>query len=653
MSKKKWSSFFMGVFAMSLLAGCSGDELAGGGSNAGPGTSVSKESVYMNVAVQLPVGAGKRNNTTNTPSDGDYGTSVDGTEVGKDYENSVKKVLLVLADKNNGFIAYGAQEGQSEATNNGRISTTQKISKSTLSEYYGESGVLTTEQREIYVYAFCNPTSDLEEGIAAVKMGDKEWVNKVCTVNETPDMNANISIWGGADNSNGFLMSTASASKSKKTLPGSLDDWNSYTSVDKAFNLSGINNANSDKEVNNSGAIPVERAVARFDFKDGSEEGDNTYVVIKGKTNADDQNERVIMKIKLEKMALVNMSKHFYYLRRVSDDGFNTNATICGTEYDNNYIVDVYADEKSNGTITGNKQYDRYFNFCMGHVDGDAWGIDNIARSQWYTSTIDEVLQKTEDNDNEWNAGDNKGDYRIWRYVTENTIPGPVNNQLQGLSTSIIFRGKMVAGEGLDQDETLKQALDKVTGDPAEDAILYSYSNNLYVRWTEVREAALKAGSGDPLYKAAFGTPLNEPSKDVFSNDIESPDYLWNEWFNKNREDVGAQLWFKQAATKAKFTIYQSGKEGDQAGYYCYYFYKNRHNNNDNDGVMGPMEFAVVRNNVYKLAVTKIDRLGHPRNSDDDPDPVDPEDPDENGDAYLTLSVEVLPWVVRVNNIEF
>ncbi len=31
MSKKKWSSFFMGVFAMSLLAGCSGDELADGG----------------------------------------------------------------------------------------------------------------------------------------------------------------------------------------------------------------------------------------------------------------------------------------------------------------------------------------------------------------------------------------------------------------------------------------------------------------------------------------------------------------------------------------------------------------------------------------------------------------------------------------------
>ena len=35
---------------------------------------------------------------------------------------------------------------------------------------------------------------------------------------------------------------------------------------------------------------------------------------------------------------------------------------------------------------------------------------------------------------------------------------------------------------------------------------------------------------------------------------------------------------------------------------------------------MAPMEFAVVRNNVYKLAVTNISRLGHPRISDNDPD---------------------------------
>ena len=68
---------------------------------------------------------------------------------------------------------------------------------------------------------------------------------------------------------------------------------------------------------------------------------------------------------------------------------------------------------------------------------------------------------------------------------------------------------------------------------------------------------------------------------------------------------------------------------------------------------MGPMEFAVVRNNVYKLSVVDINRLGHPRLSENGPDPVDPGTPDEKGDIYLKLSVEVLPWVVRINDIEF
>ena len=68
---------------------------------------------------------------------------------------------------------------------------------------------------------------------------------------------------------------------------------------------------------------------------------------------------------------------------------------------------------------------------------------------------------------------------------------------------------------------------------------------------------------------------------------------------------------------------------------------------------MGQMEFGVVRNNVYKLAVTGIAKLGHPRITDNDPDPVDPNNPDENGDVFITVAVETLPWVVRENNINF
>lgn len=120
------------------------------------------------------------------------------------------------------------------------------------------------------------------------------------------------------------------------------------------------------------------------------------------------------------------------------------------------------------------------------------------------------------------------------------------------------------------------------------------------------------------------------------------------------------RLDFKNAATKRDvkdevgFTLYQSSNdEGNNPGYFCYYYYWNRHNDNGDNGSMGPMEFAVVRNNVYKLAVTRIDELGHPRVSENDPDPKDPEEPDEKDDVYFKLAVEVLPWTVRVNNIEF
>ena len=68
---------------------------------------------------------------------------------------------------------------------------------------------------------------------------------------------------------------------------------------------------------------------------------------------------------------------------------------------------------------------------------------------------------------------------------------------------------------------------------------------------------------------------------------------------------------------------------------------------------MGQMEFAVVRNNVYKLKVNTINEFGHPGDPGDDPDPEKPEDPDESPKTYFQLSVQALPWVVRVNTIDF
>ena len=81
--------------------------------------------------------------------------------------------------------------------------------------------------------------------------------------------------------------------------------------------------------------------------------------------------------------------------------------------------------------------------------------------------------------------------------------------------------------------------------------------------------------------------------------------------------------------------------------YTMYYFYYNRHNSNGNNSQMGENEFGVVRNNVYKLQVTACGSLGEPEA------PENPDHPDEEEKAYFTVSCHVMPWTVRINNIEF
>lgn len=649
MKRKNWSIFFIGMLAMCTIAGCSGNELNGSNEpEVYPGHP--EDAVYMNVNIQLPVGGKNTRSSTDSDSDDDYGTSTDGTEVGKDYENKVNGVLIVLADANNNFIAAG-EHNSLPVVREGIVNTTQKINKSALAAYYG-SGTLGTGKDQVNLYVFCNPTMELKK-IFEKSGADSEWIDEIATLEEEPDGTVKgAAVWGGNDHKAGFLMATASSKDIKKYIPKNFTDWDNFTNEKNAFDFSGKNTLSNGTEIGNIGNIHVERVVARFDFKDGSPSKDQTYVIA-------EKDNKPTLKVKLNKMALINMSKHFYYLRRVSDDGLADNVEICGTEYDSgqnwNFVVDTDAGQK-NGAIDASYPFADYFNFCLGHQENNTWSIDETARDQWYTSLIKDVIdnQNEEDNDDEWNSDHTRNGYRIWRYVTENTIPG-INNQENGISTGIVFKGKIQATT--DAPQSLQDAINGATGDSDADAILYAYSNQLYVSWTEVRKAALDATANEEFKKAVFGTPKNTPSETVYSDDASSPDYMWNIWYNeKDHKDAAALSAFKEVATNKEhqFTLYQSSiDENDGAGYYCYYFYWNRHNDNGNNGVMGPMEFAVVRNNVYKLSVVDINRLGHPRLSENDPDPVDPGTPDEKGDIYLKLSVEVLPWVVRINDIEF
>ena len=210
-------------------------------------------------------------------------------------------------------------------------------------------------------------------------------------------------------------------------------------------------------------------------------------------------------------------------------------------------------------------------------------------------------------------------DYKIWCYAKENTVPS-IGAQKHDVSTGVVFKAEITAGETASAE--VKDAL-------ASGKRIYVFNNKLYGAWDDVKKAA-DAGD-DANLQAAY----NQAAASV-TGEATDPTAV--------------------AAAAAGFTGY-SAVDGK---YYTYYYYWNRHNDNRDPYNMGIMEFAVVRNNVYKLCVDSISKFGHPtpptdptNPTDPDPDPVNPDVPDESVNYYFTVTVKVLPWTVRINNIEF
>ena len=322
------------------------------------------------------------------------------------------------------------------------------------------------------------------------------------------------------------------------------------------------------------GTHTVERSMARFDYK---------------QAGAFDMGAGITLT--LTEAALINQSKAHYMFRRVTagETATATGAVVGGVEVPNNWVVDT--DWSNKVAANFNAQLE--------------------APSKWTWTSLASLT--TDDNYD--------GDYKIWCYAKENTIPG-IDAQKHDVSTGVVFKAELAAGETA--SAAVKTAM-------SAGKRIYVFNNKLYGAWSDVKAAA-EAGT-DATLQAAYNKAAATIAADA-------------------TEPKGAD------AAAAGFTGY-SAKNGK---YYNYYYYWNRHNDNLDNNVMGIMEFAVVRNNVYKLAVNSINRFGHPTPPDPtnpdpdpepDPDPVDPDDPDESVNYYFNVTVKVLPWTVRINNIEF
>lgn len=358
--------------------------------------------------------------------------------------------------------------------------------------------------------------------------------------------------------------------------------------------------------------VTVERVAVRFDYTDhisdddfkgfkGSGDDNNYYYTLAKANNGEGD-----LNVSIKKLALCNMGKAFYLFKRVNADGKTTSpANMFAAETATNYVVDPYGSEK--GALTRNSgaaNFDKYFNYAL-------FGSNFQPEFTEVSSIMSDANKRGNEN------GETSGDqYNFWRYAVPSTLPAdPTQTQKNGNSTGVIFRAEITTP---DESGALKTAMDN-----SDD--LYAFGGNIIGNYSAIKAIVQK----DPAHaiSVAFKNALTE----------------------KQQQSTDPTAEINTALVKAGFAIYKA----EDGKYYCDYYYWNRHNDNNLPQVMGAMEFGAVRNNIYKLVVTQIERLGHPTVKGNDPDPVDPDDPDETSDFYMKVKVTVKKWGVRVNKIKF
>lgn len=499
----------------------------------------------------------------------------EGNEIGKDNENTVSAIFVVLATKaDDGSFKYlSFAENDSKLNNNQHVIVFKN--KHALLELANNTE---PSDREVYVFAYCNPTSELKAKISALTKGD-DFTDEILTERVT-------STW-----SPDYFLMTSVDKTNKATLPES-EVLKTYNTVDNPFNL---------------GTIEVVRTASRFDFKDVSNyvpDGQTERVPftysIKDYLNQDKE----IATVTLDQMAVFNQRSNFYYLPR-------TKATAANDAIENLCPgwIGMSFDQDSDGKwvnpfIVSPSTQSYNYQLTPGE-EFDETSLDN------WKKLSDVCKEGNEDNINENTKNDNfLKNYYIFDYTSENTIvkdygDGDFDVADGFYPSGVVFRAeiKVKGGKNLDNNGNAQT--------------MYIYDNVLYYSAKEVYDN-VSLFPNSPMYVSFYNC------------------------FDVTGSGETAVVTEKENAPLKdnKFTAYRPNADGK---YYCYYFYYNQHVDDEDSSVIGKMEYATVRNNVYKLAVNNIKRLG----TTEIPTPG-------HWDIYFKVTVQVRDWVVRVNDkIEF
>lgn len=622
---KHLAKFMTGALALGLWACSSQEPVPGGGANSSEGD------VFTNLTLALPTSTRSETVDPGENPGENPAESNDGFEPGKDYENNVNQIYVILAEKTeSGEYLYVSKSLSNSilSQSSSKPTYTVQFNSEELSKYVDKNsdvaGIENYEGKSAYVFAYCNPTPALIASLnelGAESNSDRSFTDKIGEITDGDNIDiATEKI---------FLMSNALPTEVK--LPTLETLVRNHSTTATAFNL---------------GTVSVERVACRFDFqsKYDGEEIDNNYTI------KDSESGLEAAVIEIQALSLFNEAKEYYFLPRVSADGTETKAEICGRELTTNWVVSPNADKKTafaNGGAYSDIANNYFFN------------LNTLPENYNFT----EISSLNVDDNEEWKNG--RGTlYKVWRYATENTMPGAAA-QKYGITTGIVFRGEIKpasdqTGSGTDYHPAKIIADAMAAGEP-----LYSYSE---AELGTVNQTAIMLGSAYDVWKYAkthntsvirsqFVDAVLAGYFSIFDGNgteikvDESVENYIDVIFGSNVANAKGMIANNMSEyvddNNFNFTVYNPTK--DKTGklhYYIYYYYYNRHNDNDDPAIMGTMEFATVRNNIYKIKVDNVLQFGLPG----DVPPPPPTD-DETPEIYFKVSVQVLDWVVRVNNI--
>lgn len=542
----------MGCLLMaSLAAGCAQEDI-GTTPTGGGGMSASS---YVSFSFASPQGAPTRSN----PTGGETG---DGLETGQANENAITSAVA--------FFYQGTEQEGVNSAGNIPIKAAVTFSRADYTEPgNGIDRTYTTAAKQV----------DLENGtynvIVVANPGTDWWTGRSLKLADVRDY-IQTTAWtaSGSDYSNFVMTSAADATLTLNSNPES----NPATA-----------------EVN------VERMAARLDYKTTG-----TYTC--------DDPAYPGATVEITGAALVNnLTAGSYLLKRVADDVNGTNLSYLGDETADanyvatNYVLDPWTAVKTSAnnsfTIGGeaNKTAEDLYGEWFGNISQDPnyWAA--------YVQPDSSVFDGTE----------------TWQrigYTLENTTAAEEAGKRY--STGVVFKAKFhpQGVANYTDGETFFEYGTKIY------ASMENMMKNFYgskfdelddlikkcATWGDVKHFITStlltndpSGYNKYLEGLAEGKDDTEPVSDVSS--LTWSKYMLNECGYSKDENGKVVLDQNGKVTRIALKPYGTRTYEDAT---CYYTWWVRHSNDNDDTKKGIMEYAIVRNNIYKLTVESVYSLG-------------------------------------------